>query len=53
MSTLKLKIVEFLSPISDDHDRLWGILSLEELGFRPKTLPAAPKWVGGEVEALE
>ena len=27
-------------------------MSLEELGFEPKTLPAAPKWVGGEVEAL-
>ncbi|XP_072291784.1 cryptochrome-2 isoform X3 [Eucyclogobius newberryi] len=38
--------------ISDDHDQLYNIPSLEELGFRTVGLPTAV-WQGGESEALE
>ncbi|XP_059191050.1 cryptochrome-2 [Centropristis striata] len=37
--------------IADNHDQLYSIPSLEELGFRPEGLPP-PVWKGGESEAL-
>ncbi|MEQ2277371.1 Cryptochrome-2 [Xenotaenia resolanae] len=41
-----------LGKISDNHDQLYSIPSLEELGFRTEGLPAAV-WQGGESEALD
>ncbi|XP_013889045.1 cryptochrome-2 [Austrofundulus limnaeus] len=41
-----------LTNISDNHDQLYSIPSLEELGFRTEGLPPAV-WRGGESEALE
>lgn len=38
--------------ITDNHDQLYNIPSLEELGFRTEGLPPAV-WRGGESEALE
>uniref|UniRef100_A0A7N6FHA9 Photolyase/cryptochrome alpha/beta domain-containing protein n=1 Tax=Anabas testudineus TaxID=64144 RepID=A0A7N6FHA9_ANATE len=38
--------------IADNHDQLYSIPSLEELGFRTEGLPPAV-WRGGESEALE
>nr|BAL72539.1 cryptochrome3 [Siganus guttatus] len=38
--------------IADNHDQLYSIPSLEELGFRTEGLPAAV-WRGGESEALD
>ncbi|KAI3371758.1 hypothetical protein L3Q82_024320 [Scortum barcoo] len=38
--------------IADNHDQLYSIPSLEELGFRTEGLPAAV-WQGGESEALD
>ncbi|XP_038156594.1 cryptochrome-2 [Cyprinodon tularosa] len=41
-----------LSDISDNHDQLYSIPSLVELGFRTEGLPTAV-WRGGESEALD
>ncbi|XP_014829264.1 PREDICTED: cryptochrome-2-like [Poecilia mexicana] len=41
-----------LGKISDNHDQLYSIPSLEELGFRTEGLPPAV-WRGGESEALD
>uniref|UniRef100_A0A3Q2CTR6 Cryptochrome circadian regulator 2 n=1 Tax=Cyprinodon variegatus TaxID=28743 RepID=A0A3Q2CTR6_CYPVA len=41
-----------LSNISDNHDQLYSIPSLVELGFRTEGLPTAV-WRGGESEALD
>ncbi|XP_034541297.1 cryptochrome-2 [Notolabrus celidotus] len=38
--------------IADNHDKLYSIPSLEELGFRTQGLPSAV-WHGGESEALD
>lgn len=38
--------------ITDNHDQLYNIPSLEELGFRTEGLPSTV-WQGGESEALE
>lgn len=38
--------------IADNHDQLYSIPSLEELGFRTEGLPAAI-WRGGESEAMD
>ncbi|XP_074533204.1 cryptochrome-2 [Halichoeres trimaculatus] len=38
--------------IADNHDQLYSIPSLEELGFRTQGLPPAV-WYGGESEALD
>ncbi|KAM4619422.1 cryptochrome-2 [Polymixia lowei] len=38
--------------IEDNHDRLYSVPSLEELGFRTEGLPPAV-WKGGESEALD
>merc|ERR1719232_2385690 len=40
-----------ITPISEDHDDLWGVPTLAELGFDTNNIPP-PKWIGGETEAL-
>jgi cryptochrome len=40
-----------ITPISDDHDDLWSVPTLSELGFDTDHVPP-PKWPGGETEAL-
>lgn len=40
-----------VTPISEDHDDLWGVPTLAELGFDTEHIPS-PKWIGGETEAL-
>uniref|UniRef100_A0A1B6D995 Photolyase/cryptochrome alpha/beta domain-containing protein n=1 Tax=Clastoptera arizonana TaxID=38151 RepID=A0A1B6D995_9HEMI len=39
------------TPISDDHDEIYGVPTLEELGFDTEGL-RPPVWQGGESEAL-
>ncbi|KAF3689281.1 Cryptochrome-2 [Channa argus] len=41
-----------LTKIADNHDQLYSIPSLEELGFRTEGLPSTV-WRGGESEALD
>uniref|UniRef100_A0A665VDQ0 Cryptochrome-2-like n=1 Tax=Echeneis naucrates TaxID=173247 RepID=A0A665VDQ0_ECHNA len=43
---------ECRTKIADNHDQLYSIPSLEELGFRTEGLPPA-MWQGGESEALD
>ncbi|KAK3548781.1 hypothetical protein QTP70_020669 [Hemibagrus guttatus] len=40
-----------IMPVGDDHDKRFGVPSLEELGFETEGLPSAV-WPGGESEAL-
>ncbi|XP_015587789.1 cryptochrome-1 isoform X1 [Cephus cinctus] len=39
------------TPLKDDHDEIYGVPTLEELGFDTEGL-LPPVWVGGESEAL-
>ena len=34
-----------VTPISEDHDEMWGVPTLTELGFDTSNLPP-PKWQG-------
>lgn len=40
------------SPVSDDHDRRYGIPSLKDLGFQRTAADGTFTWPGGETEAL-
>ena len=40
-----------ITPVTDDHDELWGVPTLAELGFEADNIQT-PKWIGGETEAL-